>query len=380
MSLSRNKQNAGFTLTELMVALTLGLIILAGVSSVMVSNKKSYTAQDSLARLQENARTAMLIISRDLRNVGYWGCNVNEGNITNMLAGAASNHYFMNSNPLEGSEAGSNFYPSGNTLALNPAPRPGTDVIMIRGLDTSTDLAVTDPMPSSSQVIKVTDNSGLVQGDIVALSDCSSTDIFQITNVTDSGTGKDHIQHKTGTADSPGNVDLGKGADKLSKAFGTDAKLMRYIAHSYYVAPGASGEPSLYRQAVVGGVPQSQELVEGIENLQVLYGVDLDNDKLPDSYVKANLVGGSSWNNVVSMRFGLIARALANLQTSDLKTAATASQVDTKDLDIDGDGTVDFQGGVTGNTTTSASGKTVDDLQYQRRMFRTTILFRNLQR
>ncbi len=377
MSIKSAKQMAGFSLTELLVAVTIGLIILAGVSSVMVSSKKTYTAQDSLARLQENARAAMLIMTRDMRNIGYWGCNPDEENITNVLNGATTNHYFQHGEPLEGSEAGSNFYPSGNTMALVPAPRANTDIFMIRGLDTSSGIGITDPMPSSSQNIKISDFSGIVEGDIVALTDCNSTDIFQVTQITDAGGGKDMLQHKSGTVHSPGNLPLG-GPDKISKAYSTDATLMRYMAHTYFIAPGSDGEPALYRQSVSAGVPQSQELVEGIENLQVLYGVDQDGDRLPDNYVRANLVGSASWNNVVSIRFGIIARALANLQTSEKRTASKASELDTKALDIDGDGTNDFLG-TESTDTTYTSGTTVKDRQYDRRMFRTTVLLRNQQ-
>ena len=373
---SKPYKQQGFSLTELMVAMVIGLVVLAGVSSVMVSNKKTYTAQDSLSRLQENARAAMLIMTRDLRNVGYWGCNPEPENVTNLLNGAASNFYFNNGESLEGSEAAGNFFPSNTAMALTPTPRANTDVIMIRGLDTASPVGITDPMPSASQNIKIADNSGLVTGEIVALTDCNSTDIFQITGIQDAGGGKDMLQHRSGTADNPGNRSLG-GPDKISKPYGADATIMRYMAHSYFIAPGASGEPSLYRQTVVAGTPTSQELVEGIENLQVLYGLDTNNDKIADDYKKASLVGAASWNNVVSVRFGIVARALANLDTRNARTAATASQLDTKPLDVDGDGVNDFTGAETGTTT--VGGETVMDRQYQRRMFRTTVLLRNKQ-
>jgi len=377
--MKRNKQQ-GFSLTELMVAMVIGLIVLAGVSSVMVSNKKTYTAQDSLARMQENARAAMLIMTRDLRNVGYWGCNPEPENVVNLLNGAASSFYFDNSRPLEGSEAGGIFYPSGAPMVLAPAPRANTDVLMIRGLDTASPVGIASPMPNESQVIKIVENSGLVEGEIVMLADCNSGDIFQITEVDDTSPSEDHLKHMTGTAHTPGNRVYGNPpGSKLTKSYGTDATIMRYMAHAYYIAPGASGEPSLFRQTVTAGAPQSQELVEGIENLQVLYGVDTDNDKIADVYARANLVGAASWNNVVSVRFGIIARALANLETTDLKTAATSGDYVGKALDIDGDTVVDWNPAGPDTFTATNSGKSVNDKLYQRRMFRTTVLLRNMQ-
>jgi len=374
-----NKQR-GFSLTELMVAMVIGLIILAGVSSVMVSNKKTYTAQDSLARLQENARAAMLIMTRDLRNVGYWGCNPDPENVTNLLNGAATNYLYDNSTPLEGAEAGGTFYPSGTAMTL--APRANTDVLMIRGLDTSSAGRIQEAMPSTSQNIKVLDGHGLATGDVVALTDCNSTDIFQVTGIQDAGGGKDMLKHESDVNPPvPGNREL-DGPNTISKAYGDDAIFMKYMSHAYFIAPGTSGEPSLFRQKLTATGPESQELVEGIENLQVQYGVDTDNDKIADVYNKANLVGAATnWNNVVSVRFGIVARALANLETRAVRTAATLSQMDTKSLDVDGDGIIeannDFTGAETGTTT--IGGETVQDRQYQRRVFRTTVLLRNMQ-
>jgi type IV pilus assembly protein PilW len=380
-----NKHQQGFSLVELMVAIVIGLIILAGVSSVMVSNKKTYTAQDSLARLQENARAVMLILTHDMRNIGYWGCNPDKDNVTNALKSASSiDPSFWSSNVMEGAEGsdglGAVLYPSGTNMVLTPAPLSNTDILMVRGVDTGDSLGVQQPMVNESAAMQLEVNHGLKAGEVVVVSDCDSADIFQVTNANQS-TGT--IVHQTGSG-SPGNRLLG-GGNKLSKSYGPDAQVMRYKAIAYYIGAGASGEPSLWRQTLAlksssSYEPATQELVEGIENLQVLYGVDTNNDRLPDDYRTANLVGASTWNNVVAIRFGIIARALANLETTKKRTAnaATSSQMDTRALDIDGDGVNDFLGTETSDTT-YADGTTVKDRQYQRRMFRTTVLLRNMQ-
>jgi len=362
-----------------MVAVTIGLIVLAGASSVLISNKKTYTAQDSLARLQENARAAMLILTYDMRNIGYWGCNPDMANVNSALNSAASvNSAFWFGNPLEGSEAGASLQPT-NT-ALTVAPRAGTDAFIVRGLDTGDSFQLQGNMNNMAASLKVSASASFSAGEVLVLTDCSSADIFQVTNITGGG-GFDNLIHNSGGSFSPGN---GSGqAGKLSKTYNDDAKVQRYKANLYFIDTGSSGEPSLFRQSIAasGGTTSQpgppQELVEGIENLQILYGVDTNNDRLADSYRRASLVGAATWSNVVSIRFGVIARALANLQTTDLKTAATASQLDTRALDIDGDGTNDFLGTET-TSTTLTSGSTALDRQYQRRMFRTTVLLRNM--
>jgi type IV pilus assembly protein PilW len=69
------RRQRGFSLVELMVAMLIGLILLFGVTQVYVSSKRSANAQEDLARMQENGRFAMDLITRDLRRAGYWGGN-----------------------------------------------------------------------------------------------------------------------------------------------------------------------------------------------------------------------------------------------------------------------------------------------------------------
>lgn len=368
----------GFSLVELMVAITIGLILLAGISSVMVSTKKSYNTQDSLSRLQENARIALMIMSRELKNAGYTGCNINMNKVTNVLKGATTSFDYNLNRLLEGSESGGTWRPSLATIGTalgTTIPRANTDLFLVRGAEADGSLQVLDKMPNSAASLKVSSGSGIVAGEILILSDCSSTDIFQVTGNTGSG-GFDNIGHSTsaGAGVSPGNASLG-GGDKLSKAYGDDATLMRFKSTVFYIGTGTSGEPALFRRRIsTSGSFFSEELVEGIESLQVLYGEDTNGDRVAEGYVKADAV--TNWDNVVSVRFGVISRALANLSTTDSKTANKGA--DTKALDVDGDGIDDFLGTET-TTTTTENGTVVKDRLYDRRMFRTTVLLRNFQ-
>jgi prepilin-type N-terminal cleavage/methylation domain-containing protein len=65
----------GFSLVELMVALTLSLVLMAGALSVLYSSRLSYRENDRIARLQEAGRTAVELLLRDARPAGYIGCS-----------------------------------------------------------------------------------------------------------------------------------------------------------------------------------------------------------------------------------------------------------------------------------------------------------------
>jgi len=61
----------GFTLVEIMVAITLSLILMAGVVQIYLSSKESFRVQNELAQIQENQRIAVQFLQHDIRQAGY---------------------------------------------------------------------------------------------------------------------------------------------------------------------------------------------------------------------------------------------------------------------------------------------------------------------
>lgn len=64
----------GFTMIELMIALLLGLLVVAAASSLFLSNKRVYGATEAIGRIQENQRSAFEILARDIREAGTNPC------------------------------------------------------------------------------------------------------------------------------------------------------------------------------------------------------------------------------------------------------------------------------------------------------------------
>ena len=69
--MSKYKQHKGFSLVELMVALTLGIFLIGGVILMYLSGKSTSTDSEALSRIQENVRFATDYLVRDLRNAGF---------------------------------------------------------------------------------------------------------------------------------------------------------------------------------------------------------------------------------------------------------------------------------------------------------------------
>ena len=291
----------GFSLVELMVAITLGLIILAAVSAIFVNSKRSYSTQDRLARLQENARFAMQFITRDLRMAGYSGCAKDISNINNTLNNSASFTYSANV-PIEGIDNAASgaaaWSPSAYVSGLTNI-NPNTDAIAIRMADPSQVVSISTAMQNTTDALTLSSASNFTKDNIIIVSDCDNADVLQISSINSSS-----LLHATGGS-SPGNS-----TQTLSKPYDTAAKVMMFHTLVYYVKNRTDGTPALYK--VDNGA--EQELVEGVESLQATYGVDTDSpsDGIPNLYLRAGEAGlttAAQWAAVKSIRIGILVRA-----------------------------------------------------------------------
>lgn len=364
----------GFSLTELMIAMTIGMLLMVAISSLLVSTKKSYGTQNAMARMQENGRIALQLVSRDVRNAGYFGCsNGINGPIRNNLNTPTDTGAWSNTVPLQGNDGGiAVVYPGSDAApAGTPDANYPSDVIGIRYTDGATDLPIAEPfMPQPSAAVHLPPGNGLRVGDVVMLSDCSGGDIFTITGPSDpDSTGT--LNHNSGTTGGVENT-----TQSLSRVYGADAKIIKFVSRYYFVKTNASGQPALYWQLPnadpVTGLPIQEELVEGIERLELLYGVDTDGDGIPDRYVKAGdptyLVSKTHWKTVRTVRIGILARSYANHTGNAARTSAHAAhELDSNQYDVDGDGAIDVD----------AATLTTEQRGYFRRVFRTTIWLRN---
>jgi len=272
-------RQTGLTLVEIMVAITLSLVILAGVIEMFVATKQTYRVEEGLSRVQENARYAMTILAKDVRHAGYWGCaNTTPNNLLNAGGG------FDFSGPaIEGTEGASS------------AP----DTLTLRGAY-SNGIRVEEPfMNTNSAALHISSNNGLQKGDIIIVSDCSASEIFQISGPAQSNVDNGTLNHNTGNTVSPGN-----NSQNFSKKYKADANVLKAKQLNYSIQTGVNGLPALFRSENGG---TAEELVEGVESLQVLYGRDTDSDGVANRYYTADLItSDAQWEEVVSIRIGLL--------------------------------------------------------------------------
>lgn len=298
----------GFTLVELMVAMTIGLLLLGGVITILTSSHQTYRVNDALARMQENARYAFQLLSRDIRMAGYFGCAGNGAPLVNTLNPGPPDppDFLWNlGRSLEGFEATSAtaWTPALPPSGTIPSPLGGRDIIVVRGVEGNETKVLSHPggNPPGSADLKVTAGSGLKEGDIVLVTDCLASAVFQITNANTSS-GQDNIVHNTGSPaeDTPGNF-----TKALGKEF-TGGEIIKIATRSYFIRT-IDEWPALYRKV---GARDAEELVRGVENMQIEYGEDLDGNWTADAYRTAD--GVADWKNVVSVRISLLMQTIEN--------------------------------------------------------------------
>ena len=291
-----SKQN-GLTLIEILVAMVIGLFLLAGVMQIFLGSQQSYRLQENLSRMQENGRFAMDFLTRDIRMAGSSGC-VLIGDIENMLNLGSVFDAFDEG--ISGEEGVNN---SPDEITINSMLPSDIFVDKIPGTPgTPAQVKV-----SQAADLKVTPNTILNKEDIVLVTNCDKGDIFQITNLNPS---KVNVVHNTGQATEPGNR-----INVFSVAYGSDSQIYRpnFVTYSIYKPPERDSVIALYRS--VNGADR-QALVENIEDMQILYGEDTSSDNTPNHYVSEDRV--TDMNNVISVRISLLAISPENNLVSNI--------------------------------------------------------------
>ena len=340
----------GFSLVELMVDVTLGMLVMLILSAAMVSSSQARRETDQASRQVENGRYAVQILSDDLALAGYyaefdpWPLPTPAAKPDPCATSVASLKTAMPLH-LQGYDN-----PTATTiasLACLSDVRPGVDIVVIRR--TSTCIAGSAGCDAFV--------GGTTQPYFQASLCASSTEL-------DSAATTDYFAMDTAAA----------GLIKHKRDCAALADFRRFVTHIYFVAnndnPG-DGIPTLKRAELGATGFSIVPLVEGIENLQLEYGLDTDATPDgapnvftadPDGYVGAGAVGATgNWRNVVAVRVNLLAR----------NTETTAGYYDGKVY------TLGYNANGSANTCSPGSSLLCSGLTYKRHAFTAEVRMTN---
>lgn len=313
----------GLSLVELMISVLLGFILILGVTEIYVNSKGTYRMTEEMSRAQENARIAFEMLAPQLRMAGYTGCaNLNTAPFTSITAPELAALLSTTANAIGGNEAvnSTTWTPARSaTLAgLGKPPLPNTDVLTIQSSG-GCDGGIVKKVPGPpEEKININNTCGIAANDLVMISDCQSVGLFKVTAITTGKGGGVSWQNLVHSKGKGGNT-----ANGFVPQYGLDAEVFKPVSSSYYIATGAGTAPSLWKldnaKPAVGNNPL--ELVEGVENMQVTYGLDTDAtpDGVVDRYVTADAipVGGKGWDRVIIARVSLLVRSIEPVRTDN---------------------------------------------------------------
>ena len=305
-------RSRGFSMVEMMVALVITLILLAGIGQIFLSSKKSFVIQNTLGRIQENGRYAMDVLASDLRRAGYWGGNADISTITGSQGinlAAAEECTDTSSGPSDWTRMlGRSVYGLDLTGTATPAdtgndytciknagatPYVRGDVLLVRYAHPSAIGSITKPLPCNKSAPNTT------------IKDCYPNEYFLRSSLF-----RGRLFQGVDSEDTGNNL--------VAPAVRT-AEL---VAHAYYIGtssntstcPADGDVPSLYRISLVNGAFSAEEVAYGVDNLQVKYGVDTSGDNVIDRYYDADEIDSTDaakpdWEDVLAARVWLLVRA-----------------------------------------------------------------------
>lgn len=319
----------GFSIVELMVAITLGLLLIAGVLQIFLGNRQAQRMEQSVSRIAESGRIAMDLVSQDLRLAGFYGCAksikgeiVNSTLITVAASGARGISPDFSTGAVRGyarPATGSTWSP--NTLSADfdatiasrlASARNGSDVLAVYYGQANG--AKVQAAVSGASAISVTktglckDSTTDLNNTLVIVGNCKNADLIRVTNTPSCGADPVSIQHALSST--------GNSTPNLVGSYEVDTPVYQLAQKIYYVKPSgrtASDGTTIY-SLFVDDTYSSQELVEGIEFMHVLYGEHVgsaDNIR----YVDAGSV--TAMENVVSVRIALLAQSFDSVRDTN---------------------------------------------------------------
>lgn len=307
------KLQKGFSLIELLVALVLGLVLLTGSGRLFLATNKTRVLQDELSRIQENVRLAVDQLAKDIRTVSFTSCPANTSLANNLSAGTESREWMAHFDKgILGFSAGSEAKKI-DSDALSQA-------IVVHSIDSEESISVAghDLSTATATLARGHDYD---EGDLLAFiaGDCSQVSVFRA----GSDTGSNKVSHPGGSSGSlsncishlKGNYNCHTGTAEARSLSHTGSQLAPLYSYAYYVR-NSNGIPTLYRKEAgeypSGNAKNAEALVEGIENINILYGVDSDNDGIANQYHTADALGvlSGNWKKVTSVKLELLARSL----------------------------------------------------------------------
>lgn len=261
----RYRRAQGFSLIELMISIMLGLMLSLGIVNVYLGSKRNYAAEEDMARIQENGRYAINYLKRELMQVGFFG----------------------------------------GRLDVDEMPSAGVSTDCVAGGNWALDAREPMELINDFSASLVTKNGTTLSNTCLVVAEVQlGTDIFSVKRTAGEPTVLDGV-YKTGVTEATDNqwyLRVKNHGDQKSWLYnnisgfvaadigaGSKVDYWEFYSQIFYIrnysVVAADGIPTLCVKRLVGSAMTTECLVEGVEDMQVEYGLDTDLDGFPNQFV-----------------------------------------------------------------------------------------------
>lgn len=276
----------GFTLVEVMISLFIGGLVLGGVMFTYIGMKVTTKDTMTIGELQESGRLAINIIQRDIEQVGFWGT------------------YYDDS------------FTAMNTTTLAP---PVNDCF--EGLNNGSfpDLASTSNFRTLyAKTANGADELNCINNSLIG------TDILQVKFLQG-----DQLTDQAGNNETQDGQNYFVAEQEQARfvrgvvdpaSLSVNATVWPYSHHTYYISEQtyqvnnkSLTVPALMRNRLVNDEVRAETIMEGVENMRFVFGLDTTNDSRVDTYRSIEKMTPSNWENrkgILTVQVFLLIRAL----------------------------------------------------------------------
>ena len=297
-------RQSGLSLVELMISLTIGLILLAGITSLITRQSAARVEMEKSSRQIENGRFAMQLLNDDIEHAGFYG----------EYAPPLTSVYTVPADPCDITDGTANIGTTGNMGWINTVtPSVPVPVYGLTGA-AATPACISNRLAGTAiLVVRRTATPSVDAAAAVA--------------------GTTYLQTARCNTDTSPFMLGTSGFTLKQKDCSTLAPLHKYIVRIYYISScsvcGVDSMPTLKMVEFMDGAQTVVPLVEGIENMQFDYGIAASaTSGSPASYLTAP--ASANWANVMTVRVNLLAR----------NNDPTPGYTDSKTYTLGGAGTV----------------------------------------
>jgi type IV pilus assembly protein PilW len=272
----------GFTLIEVMISLVIGLFILSGVMFTYLSMKITTKSTLEIGELQESGRIAMEILKDDIELAGFWGTYYGDTLSTNVSIPAL---------PTTDCENGANSGSFPNN--------PDVNFIFIQSAK------------ATQKKMFNCIGDALIGSDILQIKRLSGRSI----TIDESKADKYYF------VSTYVNGDITPGTSVNIAPLADNASLWGYKHHTYYIASETYSQgsksinvPTLKRMTLSTSGLTEETIMEGVENIRFLYGVDINGDNRVDTYRNEAQMQANAWDTsmapILTVQVFLLIRSL----------------------------------------------------------------------